>query len=167
MHRRSAILKILLDYITTADMIMIKGFIEFRLKDYLIELTEIVDKAVDNFLLEKDYTEFIHLLRRLKETNEPRADIVHVVFSEGFFKLCDKRGKLIKGDLLEKVDIEQGQNEIGCGDLLISLLVSLVPDQIMFHSCGYDQTAAVQKIIRDIFPGQFKECDGCNLCLKN
>jgi len=167
MHRRSAILKILLDYITTADMIMIKGFIRFRLKDYLIELTEIVDKAVDNFLLEKDYTEFIHLLRRLKETNEPRVDIVHVVFSEGFFKLFDKRGKVIKGDLLGKADIEQSQNEAGYGDLLISLLVSLVPGQIMFHSCCNDQTAAVQKIIRDIFTGQFKECDGCNLCLKN
>ncbi len=103
----------------------------FILNDYLIELAEIVDKAVDDFLLKKDYTEFIYLLRRYTETNESRADFIHVVsYPEGFFRLFDKRGKAIKsGLLLEGAGCEQGQDEVSYEDLLISLLVSLVPRQ--------------------------------------
>lgn len=166
MYRRSAILNRLLDYITTTDLIIINGFIRFRLKDYLIELAEIVDKAVDSFLLEKDYTDFIHLLRRFTETNESKVDFVHVVFyPEGFFKLFDKHGKVIRSGLLEKAGGEQDRNEVSYDDLLISLLVSLVPNQIMFHSCGNGRTMIVQKMIRDIFSGQLKECTGCDLCV--
>jgi len=165
-HRRNAILNKLLDYIATTDMIIIKGFIMFRLKDYLVELAEIVDKAVDSFLLEKDYNEFILLLRRLTKTNESKVDFVHVVFyPEGFFKLFDKRRKVIKSGLLEKAGDEQDQEELSYDDLLINLLVSLVPKKIIFHSCGNERTAVVKKMIRDIFSGQLKECTGCYLCV--
>lgn len=168
-YRKNAILNKLLDYITTADLIIIKGFIRFRLKNYLIEIAEIVDKAVDNILMEKDYKEFIHLLKRFTKTDEAGLDFLHLVsYPEGYFKLFDKHGKAIKSNFIfEKTGFEQGQEEVSYDDLLISLLVLLVPRQIMFHSCGNNQTTAVQKIIKDIFTGQFKECAGCNLCLKN
>jgi putative sporulation protein YtxC len=167
MYRRRAVLNKLLDYLTTADMIIIKGFIRFRLKDYLNELAEIVDKAVDSYLLEKDYFEFIRLLRQITETNDSKIDFIHVVFDqENIIKLFDKYGKAISSGLFEKAGSEQGQEGVCYDDLLINLLILLVPKKIMFHSCGNVRTASVQKMIRDIFNGQLKECTGCDLCLK-
>ena len=42
-----------MEYFESSNTIILDGFINFRLKDYLKDLEEIVEKAVDNFLMEK------------------------------------------------------------------------------------------------------------------
>ncbi|MHB8172453.1 MAG: sporulation protein YtxC, partial [Thermincolia bacterium] len=75
--RKSMILQRVLEYLQNNDQLVIEGFIKFRLKEYLQELQEAVDRAVDDFMMEREYKEFIRLLKYFVEIQEPRVDKVH------------------------------------------------------------------------------------------
>ncbi|MHB8984298.1 MAG: sporulation protein YtxC, partial [Carboxydocellales bacterium] len=48
-NRKSKILQKLLDYLAANNQLVVDGFIKFRLKEYLNELEESVERAVDDF----------------------------------------------------------------------------------------------------------------------
>ena len=50
-------------YLKEHKSIVLTGFINFRLKRYFSILDEVVDDAVSNFIIEKEYMEFISLLK--------------------------------------------------------------------------------------------------------
>ncbi|HHY59844.1 MAG TPA: hypothetical protein GX504_04430, partial [Clostridia bacterium] len=54
-RRRNAVLQLILDYLKTERLLNLEGFIRFRLGSYLEELHEAVEKAVDEYLMEKEY----------------------------------------------------------------------------------------------------------------
>ncbi len=78
-RRRNVIVRRLMDYFDNSNSIILDGFVNFRLKDYIKDLEEIVDKAVDDFLTDREYREFIRLLRYFVEIQEPKIDTVHVL----------------------------------------------------------------------------------------
>ncbi len=71
-RRRNVIVRKLMDYFENTDSLILDGFVNFRLKDYMKDLEEIVDKAVDDFLMEREYKEFIRLLRYFVDIQEPK-----------------------------------------------------------------------------------------------
>ena len=166
-RRKSRILRKLVEFLHHDNQIIIEGFIRFRLKEYLNELEGVVDKAVDDFLVEKDYREFVQLLRYFMEIQGSQIDLVHVVFyPDGVFKLFDDQKRIVRSGILEEMVQELARWEISYGDLLVSVLVSLAPRQIVFHAPAGEHTSVIQRTIRDIFSGLVKECPGCDLCLK-
>ncbi len=74
--RKNRIIQKILDYLDANNWINIDGFIRFRLKDYIGELRDAAEKAVDEFLMEREYREFIQLLKYFVEVQEPR--LVHI-----------------------------------------------------------------------------------------
>lgn len=168
MSRKRKVLGKLQDFLSNNNQIIIEGFIRFRLKEYLKELEEIVDTTVDDFLLEKDYKEFVQLLKYFISIQNTHIELVHVVFyRDGFFKLFDEQKKEIESGILEEMFQELLHWEISYEDLLVTILVSLAPRQIVFHGTADESnTSFSRKTIRDIFPGSVKECGGCDLCLK-
>ena len=50
------------------------------MKDYIEQLEESVDKAIDEYLMDKEYREFIKLLRHFVDLQEPKRDVVNIVF---------------------------------------------------------------------------------------
>jgi putative sporulation protein YtxC len=84
------------------DEMVLDGFIRFRLKDFRHELEKAVDRAVDDLLIEKEYSEFIKLLRYFVEIQEPKVEEVHVVVGEdNKYILLDSSLRIINNDLLE------------------------------------------------------------------
>ena len=63
--RKKQITEKIKEYLDKNDELILDGFINFRLKDYMLEIEGLVDDAVDDFLMEKEYLEFIRLLRYL------------------------------------------------------------------------------------------------------
>ena len=51
------------DYIKENRYLILDGFIKFRLKEYIKNLDEIVDFAVDKYVIDKEYNEFTTLLK--------------------------------------------------------------------------------------------------------
>ncbi len=165
--RKSNILQKVLDYLHTSSHITIEGFIRFRLQDYIQELRAAVEKAVDDFMLEREYKEFIRLLKYFVEIQEPRMEKVQVIVqASGVFKLLDQSGKNISSDYLDGFIVELGDSEINYEDLLISALITIAPNQIVLHFAEHFKALKTIDTIRSVFGNRIAYCAGCDLCIK-
>ena len=62
-------------------------------------IVEIRDRGLEEYLLEKDYTEFIGLLKYFVEVQEEKADIIKIFMeSDGNFKICDENDKPLENN---------------------------------------------------------------------
>ncbi|SEO77732.1 putative sporulation protein YtxC [Propionispora vibrioides] len=162
--RRKQILSRLTDYLDHHHELVVEGFINFRLKDYREELVHLVDDVVEDFMMELEYKEFIRVLRYFVDIQEPQADEVHIVIDpEGVFKIIDTAGNSIHNQYLESY-ISQSADEINYGDLLVTALITLAPQEIVLHGCDPQKTQDTVEIIKNIFEGRVTICKGCSLC---
>ena len=165
-NRKSQILHRLRDYFDTADELVLEGFVNFRLRDYIEELEDAVDRAVDEFLMEREHREFIRLLRHFVEIQEPRIEHVHVLLGPGnSFRLVDDDGGAIRSESLEEFVVEMVDSEVSYEDLLISALITLAPHTLTVHLSdrppGRDE--ALETIL-GVFGDRTTRCEGCHLC---
>lgn len=168
--RKKDISNKLLDYLMQNDSIVIDGFIKFRLKEYMNELRETVDRAVDDFLMEREYKEFIQLLRYFVEIQEPHMETLNILIQpNGYFKLYDDKLEVISNEYLEGYLIDIADSEINYEDLLISILISIAPRNIVFHVSQEDNDKAIATLdtIKNVFVGRVSKCPGCKICRQN
>ncbi len=163
--RRNKILHKILEFLRSNDDIVIDGFIRFRLKEYVNELQDAADRAVDDFLMEREYNEFIQLLKYFVEIQDPRLDLVHVLIKpNGVFKLFDGQYQVINSDYLEGFMMELVDSEINYEDMLISTLITLAPQEIVFHIGKGERPRNTLETIKHVFLHRVKECTDCDLC---
>lgn len=164
LRRRSMVLARLSEYLERYTELVVDGFITFRLKDYVEELEDAVDLAVDEFLMDKEYTEFIHLLRYFVEIQEPRVDRVDVYLDpDGSFRLMDTEGRPVGRERAAFAAGELAEGLVDQEDLLIGTLIALMPSSIILHSSRQvprQATEAVQKV----FGSRVRFCPGCTGC---
>ncbi len=165
MRKKRIILAKLQDFLSTCNQIVIEGFIRFRLKEYIKELQEAADKAVDDFLLDREYKEFIQLLRYFVDIQDSRTDVVNVVMkANGVFKLFDGDHRAINSAYLEGFIMDLVESEINYEDLLISSLITIAPREIVFHTGKAEVPPATLETVGNIFSQRVSLCRGCDLC---
>ncbi len=162
--RKGHILREVATYFETEDLLIIEGFLNFRLGAYVGHLETAVEKAVDEYVLQKEYREFILLLRHFLNAQEPRIERVHVLVSpDGGFRLLDDAGTAISERYLEQCLSEAGQKDINRDDLLISALITIAPKRLKLHSLpGMDNDGL--RTLRAVFSDRLTICRGCDLC---
>lgn len=163
-NRRNRVLAKLQEYFDIHHELVLEGFIAFRLKDYRCRLSEIVDKAVDEYMMDMEYKEFIRVLRYFVDVQEAQVDEVHIVIDGGdTFKIRDSRGRSIHNQYLETMMIRS--EEINYEDLLISALITIAPQTVMLHFAAAPvKTHPVVETIQHVFAGRVAVCRGCKLC---
>ena len=75
------IYQIFYEYLASHKSIVLNGFINFRLKSYVSFLDDILNEAVNHFVIEKEYLEFISLLKLYINSQNYGCEMVHLVFS--------------------------------------------------------------------------------------
>lgn len=165
-NRKSKILQKLLEYLSVNNQLVVDGFIKFRLKEYISELEESVERAVDDFIMDREYKEFIRLLKYFVDIQEPRVELIHVTMApSGAFQLRDKDRQVIESDYLDGMLIDQAGSEINYEDLLVSALITLAPKEVVLHikdDGQYDNTVTT---LKNVFANRVQICIGCDLCL--
>ena len=165
--RKAKILQYIIDYLRASKEINLEGFIRFRLKNYTKELEEHIEKAVEDFLMEKEYHEFIRLLRYFVDIQEAKIDTVNVLIGEGGkYHLYDKLNRLINNEYLEDLAAEMADKDISYDDLLISSLITLAPKHIMIHFEGKAKNKEIMQTIKSVFSERVCICNGCKLCMQ-
>lgn len=164
--RKTRILHRIRDYLDQSSEMVLEGFLNFRLQDLVSELEDAVDRAVDEFLMEREQSEFIRLLRFFVEVQEPRTAEVHVLLQpSGAFKLVDGEGTALASELLaEFVGEVVDQTDVSSDDLLISALITIAPRRIAVHGpwpTGWHDT---EKTMLGVFVDRVELCAGCHRC---
>lgn len=151
------------DYIRQNDYLNIHGLIIFRLKLWREYLGKKIDLAVDDFLMEKEYQEFIKLLKYFVEMQEPKINQVNVTLDkDGKFCLLNLNYERIEDsgdDEWERVNEESSQE-----DLLVSTLITVAPHQIVLHKPVYTQYPRATDTLRHVFEKRVILCKNCKLC---
>lgn len=148
-------------YLDQNSNLYLEGFLRFRLKDYFQEVEESIEKAVDTFLMEKEYREFIRLLRYFVEIQEPKIDEVHVqIQSKEAIYFLDEANQPIMPDQIHRSS-RDGEQEIDYEDWLLGALITMAPRKIILHLGAEVEMA--QTII-SVFQPRVEICEGCAFC---
>lgn len=167
-RRRNVIVRKLIEYFELSNDLILEGFVNFRLKEYIKDLEEIVEKAVDDFLMEREYKEFIRLLRYFVDIQEPKFDIIHVMIDyDNRYILMDESLKEITNECIQEFINEVSEGEINHDDLLVSSLITMAPKKIIIHSSGRFKNKELLETIKNVFSGKIVICNGCDMCIVN
>ncbi len=164
-RRRNIIIKKLVDYFESSNKVILDGFVNFRLKDYIKDLEEIVDKAVDEFLTEREYKEFIRLLRYFVDIQEPKFNVIHVLVDYDYkYILLDEKKKEITNECIQEFMSDIPEGEINYDDLLVSSLITMAPKKVIIHSANNFRNKELLETIKNVFWGKAVICPDCELC---
>jgi putative sporulation protein YtxC len=165
LSRKNRINQKLIDFLKYNNQIIVDGFIRFRLKEYIAELREATEKAVDEFLMEREYREFIQLLQYFVEVQEPRMELVHLYIPEtGGFKLLDDKMEPVRSDFTDGFFLDMLESEFNYEDLLISALISIAPGRIIIHQPLKNNHTTMLETIKSVFNNRVSDCPGCSIC---
>jgi len=164
--RKTLVLHKIQEYLGNSSTIILDGFINFRLKEYIKQLEESVDVAIDEYLMDKEYREFIKLLRHFVDLQEPKRDLVNVVFHNTEIILMDENCKFIEKD--SSLDLIAKDNpEVNMDDIIVSTLINIAPRKITIHGFTGKEKREVVNALYNIFEGRISFCHHCEICLKS
>lgn len=150
-------------FLSTHKSIVLNGFINFRLKDYLSFLDNIVNEAVNSFVIEKEYLEFISLLKLYINSQTCGCEMVHIIFSSSESILLDENKNLIvvTDDIFKAKylsDISFSSN-----DYILNSLLTLLPRKIYIHLVDEDNNEFINTL-QLVFENKVSLCKDCNIC---
>lgn len=152
------------EYITTHHSIVISGFVNFRLKKYRELLENLVDFSVNEFIIEREYLEFISLLRMYINSQSVSPHIFHLISLEKDTFLLDENMKVIdidKNALNAKYlsDVSFSNN-----DYVLNTLLNLLPKKIYIHLASPLSNLDFINTLQLIFENRIEFCHDCNIC---
>lgn len=162
--KKARILKIVLEFLDFNNEINIEGFIKFRLRFYIDIIEDAIDKNIEDFLVEREFKEFIKILQYFVEIQEPKIDVVNVLLKDKKYELLDGKNTVINNDFLEEIADELSDIDINYDDLLISSLITIAPRKIIIHVDESSYRNDIIDIIKNVFSNKVTICNGCKLC---
>ncbi|MBR0426996.1 MAG: putative sporulation protein YtxC [Clostridia bacterium] len=161
--RFKIIYQILYDYLNSNRSIILKGFITFRIKAYFETLLEQIDKSVSKFIVEKEYAEFISLLKIYVNSEKSTCKEVHLIYYNFKPILLDENKNIIKiedDSLSSKYlsDITFSSN-----DYTLNTLLNLVPKKIHIHLIDENIDEFINTL-KLIFEERVDFCNDCEIC---
>lgn len=150
-------------FISSNKSIVLNGFINFRLKDYFNILDDTLNEAVNRFIVEKEYLEFISLLKLYINSQPFGCEIVHLVYSSSESILLDENKNLIiaTDDIFKAKylsDISFSSN-----DYALNTLLNLLPKKIYIHLAN-NYVDEFINTIQLVFENRVNLCTDCDIC---
>jgi len=161
-QRKSRVWAKLSEYLEREDQIIVEGFITFRLKEYLEDLFDFVDHMVKEHLINREYREFLQLLRHFMSRQKYSLPVVNVHRDlQGCYRILNAQLEPIQGDL--GVFLKQDTDAFGLDvdDLVVSAIVTLAPNRIVWH--GATEDSSCFDLLNDLFNQEVEICHGCEL----
>lgn len=141
------------NYLSNCNYINIDGFLTFRLKEILIYLSSITDVALEEYLSEKEQSEFVNVLKYFVDTQEIKVDLLIVnILENGSFVLYDGDGNKIDNIDDEEIINMAIKEDLNYEDFLISTLLTLCPKKVQILDLLNDNSSKlVIETIKSIF----------------
>lgn len=155
--------KIFYNFISNNNVLYLTGFIKFRGKKYFEILDNIIAEAVNSYIIEKEYFEFISLLQLYINSQPPQTELIHVIYSNSNTILLDSNKEIINvshENLKSKYlsDISFSNN-----DYTLNALLTLLPKDIYIHLL-VPYIDDFINTLQNIFKNRIHICTNCNIC---
>ncbi len=148
-------------FLSHSSVLSLEGFVKFRLKEYTALLKKAATAAVDVYLAEKEYAEFITLLQLFISTRESGIAAIHVLCADGQYVLFSESGEKLPESFDEDF---WGDAPLTEDDRLLSTLLTLVPQRVIFHGPLDIWNVRLLHTVMQVFEGRVHLCHTCALC---
>lgn len=147
--------------------ININGFITFRMRELREDIENIIEKVVEKYMVEKEYREFIKLLKYFVDIQESKVEEINIVLEGNRnYKVFDGYGMDVLSEFMtELVDSKLGV-DANVEDVIISGLITNAPRNIIIHNESLCTNVEFLDTIRNVFGDRVKACNGCSLCVE-
>ena len=116
------------------EIINIDGFLTFRMRNFREDIENVIDYVVERYMIEKEYNEFIRLLKYFVDIQESKIEEVNIVITnEGNYLIKDKYDNDILNLFLKELCSEKIIVETNLEDVIISGLITNVPQKIKIY----------------------------------
>lgn len=159
-NRKNSITRKILQCVNENALINIEGFVTFRIKEMENDFQAIVDKAVEKYMIDKEYDEFINLLKYFVDIQESKIDEINISSNiNGEYIIKDKNGNDISEELRKGIKNTKYDNKDNQEDIIISGLITLAPRSIIIHNIDGFKKRELIDTISNVFEDKVKVCD--------
>ncbi len=154
------------EFMAEKQPFQIEGFIRFRLQEYYEELREVVEYAIDEYVMDKEYQEFIKLLRYFVMAQQPKVQLVQVIhYGDRNFVICNEEYIPYRREDMEGFMKGVTEQDLNYADFIVSTLISVAPKQVLLHT-REDESHHVIRTMKNIFEDRLTICKCCPECDK-
>lgn len=125
-------------------VLSLDGVMRFRMADHLLTWDSVLQRCVEEYLVETQKDEFIRLLRYFVSMRDPVISFVKIVPSNNVYTMFDSNGDRVT----VAVNIYEGETK---EDHLLSQLISLSPESIDAREIDDFQ---LKDLLRQVFVGR-------------
>lgn len=150
-------------YLQANSYLDLDGFIRFRLQEYRNQLREAIETALEEYLLDQQYEQFIRLLQSFVKFQEPLTPLVHLMHNgDREFSVLNEQFTKINASVPGGVVAQMADQEMELEDRIVSTLISLSPCRILIHTRHPE--SLIISTIRRIFGDRVQLCLHCPQC---
>lgn len=149
-------------YIKENRNIVLEGIVNFRINEYIKIIDNIVDMSVNKYIIEKEYKEFINLLKVYVNSTEAKTDIMHLIYINGESILLDKDKNIVQIDTNINNTKYLSDITFSSNDIALNTLLSILPRTLEIHIINKEDEFI--NTLKLIFDGRIKFCSECNIC---
>ena len=147
------------------EEINIQGFITFRMKELREDIEEIIDKVVEEYMVEKEYREFVKLLKYFVDIQESKIEKINIyIHKGGGYELKDGYGNDIFNEFMKELAECKVDTEAKMEDIIISGLITNAPKQVIIHHKENCLNTEFIDTIVNVFGDRVFYCAGCANC---
>jgi putative sporulation protein YtxC len=150
-------------FLSQNSQLALDGYVCFRMGSRRKEMTNFIKQEIEDYLLNKEYKEFIQLLRYFVSVQTSRIALVHVIhLGKKRFQLLHADGFPLKIKDVDGVWQEVAEQTASCEDFIVSTLLTIAPERVILHT-KYPEENVIRTLLQ-IFEGRIMVCHGCNEC---
>lgn len=149
-------------YLSNEHSLILDGFINFRLQFYIKSLDSIVDMCVNKFIIDREYHEFISLLKLYISSSDCTCDVIHLIYKNEESVLLDSSKKIISLDNSINSFKYLSDISFSSNDLALNTILSLLPRKLYIHII--DKEDDFINTLKLIFDDRVFICNDCNIC---
>lgn len=151
------------EYFKNNTKLYLVGFLNFRLKKYFNFLNSIIEEAVNNFIIEKEYQEFVSLLKLYINSQNCTCQEIHIVYSKNFTIILDENKNIIENSKDTFNAKFLSDITFSTNDYTLNTLLNILPNKIYIHLIDNTVDEFI-KTLNLIFEKKIIICTDCNIC---
>lgn len=136
------------------------------MKELREDIENIVDKVVEEYMVEKEYKEFVKLLKYFVDIQESKIEKINIYIHDGGgYVLKDGYGNDIFSDFMKDLSECKIDTEAKMEDIIISGLITNAPKQIIIHHKENCINTEFIETVVNVFGDRVFYCAGCEICM--
>jgi len=138
----------------------------FRAKNLFQAVDIAIDEMVEQFLVDREYEEFVGMLRYMLDAQPKTDEILNVFCTDYRVWICNQTGQLVRDEQVTAAVVRSCEDgDVNSEDLAMSILITKSPCQIIIH----DLTRAApwpsfSETVDRVFLGRANRCHDCSAC---